>query len=120
MAITKNDIIQFITNLGETEAVELCFDALNSRRTKHQFENGDFEIDDVFCIAQCSFGSFEGEVDKRATIELYAKSYRENISPPSTKYGLNQMGKCEFCKVELMSYDKWVICPVCETKNELT
>ncbi len=118
MAITKKDVIDFIKSLGEAEAAELCLEAFKHKRIESHYENGDFQIDDAYSLAICTFGSNSGEVDEEAIIQLYAQSY-DNTSP-LPEDGFDQMGECEFCKAELISYDKWVVCPICKKQNGLT
>lgn len=118
MAITKKEVIDFFKTLGEAEAAELCLEAFNHKRIENYYENGDFQIDDAYSLAICTFGSNEGKIDKEAIVQLYAKSY--DNTPPKRDDGFDQMGLCDFCKTELISYEKRVICPVCKKKAGLT
>jgi hypothetical protein len=117
--INKSDVIKFISSLAETEAVDVCYQALKNRGKKVDYPNGDFEVDDVYCISMCTFGSFEGVIDKEAIVELFAPPVF-SFDEVKKNYHLSQQGRCSLCKVNLISYVKRVICPVCGTENGLT
>lgn len=118
-AITRDDVIDYLSSLGEAEAADLIFESLNHKRIEKKYENGDFQIDDAFTIATCTFGSSHGEIDEEAIIEIYAKPSDPNIKP-NKKSKLSEQGACSLCKANLISYEKWVTCPICGTKNDLT
>ncbi len=118
MTVTKEEVIEFFKSLGEAEAAELCLEAFKHKRIESHYGDGEFQIDDAYSLAICTFGSSHGEIDKEAIVQLYAKS-SEKIQP-TPEDGFDQMGQCDFCKTELISYEKRVICPVCMRKAGLT
>lgn len=121
MAISKDDVIRYIESLGEAEAVELCHIALKNRRRKVERASGDFQIDDAYCIATCTFGRYEGKIDEEVIVELYAKPPVSLVSSaPGSSEVLSEQGECSLCGVSLISYIKRAVCPVCDTENYLT
>lgn len=86
------------------------------RKNKKEYENGDFQIDDLMCLAICSYGSNDGVVDKKAIKELYASPLLNEAEEDC----LCEQGKCENCNTELISFAQVVECPICSEKVFLT
>ena len=115
--MTKSDVKKYLQDLNELELVHLVNEVLIQRRDEKSYKNGDFQYDDVFCVASCSFGSTDGVVDDQATVELYAPVVTEESA---SEAGLCNFSECGRCKTPLISEGKVANCPVCKEKVFLT
>jgi len=115
--MTKHDVEQYLKGLDELQLLHLLNDILKDRRDDKFYDNGDFQYDDVFCIAACSYGSNDNELDPEAIVELYAPVVTEESA---SERGICNYAECESCKTSLISEGKVANCPVCKTKNFLT
>ena len=114
----RERIIDYLSNLSESELTQLVYESTQSKREEKRYENGDFEITDVFILATCSFGVYKGKTDDKAIVEVYAPPYDGNITDIGGPITLQ--GECPLCKTSLISYVKRVACPICKTETYLT
>ena len=105
----------FLQSLDDKDLVRLLQEVFVLRRNDKIYETGDFQYDDVMCLALCSFGSFNGKVDSKAIIELYASE-----GDGEKENNLCEQGVCPTCKSELISASKTASCPICRSNVFLT
>lgn len=114
----RQSVLNYLAGLSECALAQLIHDTVQLKRVEHRYPNGDFQIDDALCLASCSFGSFKGQVDEGATIEVYAPPVNENAA--SKSHSLTEQGVCPKCRSLLISCSKTASCPICKTVVELT
>ncbi len=114
----RDKVVEYISSLSESELGQLINEAVQSRRVEKYFDDEDFEVEDVFVLASCTFGKYKGKVDVKANIEVYAPPASGDLSRVSGP--ISEQGSCPKCKTHLISSLKLVTCPICKTEVELT
>lgn len=106
-----------LSQLPERELVEVIYKAIQSRNEDKELPSGDFEYD-RWCLAQTSFGRFEGNTDQEPYVELVGL-----VSPAYEHVDwkhLCQSGKCKRCNALVTSVSKIAVCPCCSADVECT
>jgi hypothetical protein len=117
MKSTHIELAQALAALPDRELIEVIYAAFRPRQDDRDFRSGDFERD-RWCLAEASFGKFNGQTDEHAYVEL--------IGLPAPAYEqldwehLSQQGKCLHCGVLVVSVSKVASCPVCSSDVECT
>lgn len=115
--ISREDVKSYLESQDEIAVAEILYEVFCQRRDDKHYEGGDFQYDDVMCLALCSFGSSNGELDESSIVELYAPIIVDEAEKESC---LCEQGVCPQCKAELISSGKVAKCPICNTKAFLT
>ncbi len=116
--MNREQVINYLRDLSESEMAQIIHESAQTRREEMFYSNGDFQIDDAFALATCTFGAFGGNLDDGAIVELFAPAF--DVDKPMIAGSLTEQGQCSKCKVRLISHYKRVLCPICKTENNLT
>ncbi len=115
--MNREKLVGHLSSLSVAELGDIINAVSRNLRKDKEFEGGDFEYDDILCLALCSFGAFKGEMDETAIIEVYSGAADETCLPGTP---LTEQSTCNVCGVSLVSNSKRVNCPICYAPNELT
>ena len=113
-------IIDYLISCSPSEFSKLISKVLEARNATHHLHPiNEIEEKLVFCSANRYVGSYDG-VENDWNFEVIAPGNPEAEWRAFETQSYWEQGECKSCKVELTSYAKSVLCPLCGSPVGLT
>ena len=115
----EKDIIEYLAFCTPSEFSKVICNVLEVRSLKYcPTQNEEIEEKLVFCCASRYAGSYP--IEKSWQFEVVAPGYPEKEWLAFETQNYWESGQCLNCNIELVSYAKSVLCPLCGTPAGLT